>query len=108
MATGRPDYLDLNSDDERTADIAEGHDTDGDGLYDGAVPTGNDADGDGLDDVFDLLDRDVAYASNSTNGQFAEIFANFESPGTLERDWRERACKQQDCKPIGTERNQVP
>ena len=105
---GEPDYLDYNSDDERTADIAEGHDTDGDGLYDGPVPTGADADGDGLDDVFDQRDRDVAYVSNATNGQFAQVFANFEAPGTDERDWRERGCKQQDCKPIVTERNQVP
>ena len=105
---GQPDYLDLNSDDERTADLAEGHDTDGDGLYDGPLPTGADADGDGLDDVFDLRDRDDVLVSNATNGQYAQLFANFEAPGTEELDWRERACKQQDCTPIATERNQMP
>ena len=105
---GQPDYLDLNSDNERTADIAEGHDTDGDGLYDGPIPTGADADGDGLDDVFDLRDRALVLSSNASNGQFAQVFANFESPGTDERDWRERGCKQQDCKTIETERNQQP
>ena len=105
---GEPDYLDLNSDNERTADIAEGHDTDGDGLYDGPIPMGLDADGDGLDDVFDLRDRRAATATNAMNGVYAELFANFESPGTLERDWRERGCKQQDCKPLRTERNQRP
>ena len=105
---GEPDYLDLNSDDERTADLAEGHDTDGDGLYDGPLPTGADADADGLDDVFDLRDRDAVLVSNATNGQFAQRFANLEAPGTDERDWRERGCKQQDCKSIRTTRNQRP
>ncbi len=105
---GEPDYLDLNSDNERTSDLAEGHDYDGNGLYDGPEPTGADADGDGLDDVFDLLDRLVATTSNATNSQFAQNFSNAEIPATEELDWRERDCLQQDCKPLLTERNQKP
>ncbi len=105
---GEPDYLDLNSDNERTSDLAEGHDYDGNGLYDGPEPTGADADADGLDDVFDLLDRRVATTSNAANAQFAQNFSNAEVPGTEELDWREKSCKQQDCKPLLTERNQRP
>ena len=105
---GTPDYLDLNSDDERTADIAEAHDYDGDGFSDLPAPSGSDTDGDGLDDIFDLYVRGQAVTSNATNGRFAQFYSNQEAPATDERDWRERGCKQQDCLPLGTERNQRP
>lgn len=105
---GEPDYLDLNSDNERTSDLAEGHDYDGNGLYDGPEPLGLDTDGDGLDDVFDLLDRRIATTANAANSQYAQNFSNAEVPETDELDWREAGCKQQDCKTIVTERNQKP
>ena len=106
----QPDYLDLNSDNERTSDLAEGHDYDGDGLVDaGAVPLGTDADGDGLDDAFDVIDLDdllVAAAENPTNGRLVvEDLPNTQNPATVELDWRETDCKQQDCLPLGTQRN---
>ena len=105
---GTPDYLDLNSDDERTADLEEGHDYDGDGFADALAPTGNDADGDGLDDAFDVVTRVPGRASNASNNRYAQFFANAEAPGTEELDWRERGCRQQDCQPLETERNQRP
>ena len=106
----QPDYLDLNSDNERTSDLAEGHDRTGDGLIaDADLPLGTDADGDGLDDRFDVNVRAAAPALNATNNlAFAEQFPNFEIPGTTELDWRELSCKQQDCQPLRTTRNQRP
>ena len=108
--TDQPDYLDLNSDNERTSDLAEGHDRTGDGLIDPAdEPLGTDSDGDGLDDRFDVNVRSTNPALNPTNNlAFAEQFPNFEIPGTTELDWREEACKQQDCQTIRTTRNQRP
>ncbi len=105
---GTPDYLDLNSDDERTADIAEGHDYDGDGFSDALFALGSDADSDGLDDGFDVKVRGQANAGNATNMRFAQFFSNTEAPATEELDWRERGCKQQDCQPLETTRNQQP
>jgi len=103
---GQPDYLDLNSDDERTSDLAEGHDTNGDGLIaDADLPLGTDADGDGLDDAFDTVQRTLTPNTNAENAQFAALFPNLEDPGTAELDWRERGCKQQNCQPIATTRN---
>jgi len=58
---GTPDYLDLDSDDSEEVDNIEGHDTNGDGVINGAdapnadtgLFTGIDSDMDGLDDGFD-------------------------------------------------------
>lgn len=103
----QPDYLDLNSDNERTSDLAEGHDLDGDGLLDsGLEPLGLDSDNDGLDDRYDVLVLSSLPAQNASNGQsFAEQFPNLQNPGTTELDWRETDCKQQDCQTIKTTRN---
>ncbi len=103
----QPDYLDLNSDNERTSDLAEGHDFNGDGLLDtGWEPLGTDADQDGLDDRYDLLVLATDPAKNASNNlSFAEQFPNLQLPSTTELDWREVDCAQQDCQTISTTRN---
>lgn len=104
---GQPDYLDLNSDNERTSDLAEGNDFDGDGLIAEAdLPLGIDSDGDGLDDAFDTVILTLTPARNAENAQFAQLFPNLQNAGTTELDWRETGCKQQDCQAIATTRNQ--
>ena len=103
---GQPDYLDLNSDNERTSDLAEGNDRTGDGLIAAAdLPLGTDADGDGLDDAFDTIVLTATPSTNAENAQFASLYPNFQDPGTSELDWREDGCKQQNCQPILTTRN---
>lgn len=105
--TDQPDYLDLNSDNERTSDLAEGYDSDGDGLLDAPrTPTGVDSDGDGLDDRFDVLVITVTPKRNATNNNSAAfLFPNFQNPASDERDWRELDCSQQVCRPVATNRN---
>ncbi|MFK8057205.1 MAG: hypothetical protein AB8F78_13865 [Saprospiraceae bacterium] len=103
---GQPDYLDLNSDNERTSDLAEGNDTSGDGLIaDADLPLGTDADNDGLDDAFDTIVLTATPNTNAENAQFAELMPNLQDPGTTELDWREQGCKQQNCQTIATIRN---
>ena len=106
----QPDYLDLNSDNERTSDLAEGYDLDGDGLLDpGFEPLGTDADGDGLDDRYDVLALNTNPADNPSNARsFAQQFPNFQVPATTEPDFREVDCLAQDCRELRTIRNQGP
>ena len=59
--TGRPNYLDIDADDDGIVDNIEAQPTIG---Y--LVPTGNDADGDGIDDAYD--NNDAAFAGLANNG----------------------------------------
>ncbi|WP_412468438.1 Calx-beta domain-containing protein [Pedobacter sp. KLB.chiD] len=81
---GRPDYLDLDADNDGDSDTIEAYDTDNNGVAN-TVAVGADADKDGLDDAFD--NNDTAY--NPTNGQTPTAFPNLDTPTTPERDWRE-------------------
>ncbi len=81
---GKPDYLDLDSDNDGDSDTIEAYDTDNNGVAN-VIALGSDADKDGLDDAFD--NNDAAY--NPTNGQTPASFPNLDTPATAERDWRE-------------------
>ncbi|MEI6948012.1 hypothetical protein V9K67_12515 [Paraflavisolibacter sp. H34] len=60
-AFGRPNYLDIDSDDDGIPDIIEGQTTLG---Y--VAPSGADSDADGIDDAYD--NNDAAYAGGASNG----------------------------------------
>ncbi|WP_167335410.1 Calx-beta domain-containing protein [Pedobacter kyungheensis] len=81
---GKPDYLDLDSDNDGDSDTIEAYDTDNNGVAN-VIAVGTDADKDGLDDAFDNNDA----ANNPTNAQNPGSFPNLDTPGTPERDWRE-------------------
>ena len=108
----QPDYLDLNSDNERTSDLAEAYATDATGLLPAAwTPLGLDSDGDGLDDRYDNLARTALPAWNAANGDLAgarpaALFPKFQNPAGLEPDFRTTDCKQQDCRQLQTTRKQ--
>ena len=110
----QPDYLDLNSDNERTSDLYEGNATAPEGiLVPSEFPSGFDADGDGLDDRFDNVTVAAEPRFNPTNGTAAtlkpaERFPQFQNGATREPDFREVDCPQQDCQTLQTTRNQQP
>ena len=88
---GTPDYLDLDSDDSEEVDAIEGHDTNGDGVINGAdapnadtgLFTGVDSDSDGLDDGFD---NDDAMFDSTNNSLQPSSHPSFDAgPDT---DWR--------------------
>ncbi|SDD06159.1 Calx-beta domain-containing protein [Pedobacter soli] len=81
---GKPDYLDLDSDNDGDSDTIEAYDTDNNGVAN-VIAVGTDADKDGLDDAFDNNDA----ANNPTKAQSPGSFPNLDTPGTPERDWRE-------------------
>ena len=58
---GKPNYLDIDSDNDGITDNVEGQTTAG---Y--QLPSGADADGDGIDDVYD--NNDASFAGNPNNG----------------------------------------
>ena len=81
--TDKPDYLDMDSDNDGVSDWVEGWDSNNDNVAD-VTPSGMDNDGDGLDDAFDNNDNAV----NPTNSQTPMDFPNMDG-GTIQRDWRE-------------------
>jgi hypothetical protein len=80
--TDQPDYLDLNSDNDKDPDTIEGWDTDNDG-FPNTVTTGIDTDGDGL-----LNGYDATVGPDPADGKTANSFPANDG-GTPERDWRE-------------------
>ena len=88
-----PDYLDLDTDNDREPDLIEGHDTNGDGVINGAdSPVANtgtggaaDVDGDGLLDGFD----NNTSSTDATNTSLQPISHPNADGQTAERDWRE-------------------
>ncbi|MFK8045744.1 MAG: hypothetical protein AB8B72_09620, partial [Crocinitomicaceae bacterium] len=92
--TDNPDYTDLDSDNDGEDDILEGHDTNGNGVIDGAElsPAGTDADGDGLDDNFDTLPLTPANTfTNAGNGTVTPLteYPDVDNPGIGDVDYRE-------------------
>jgi hypothetical protein len=90
---GKPDYLDLNSDNDGLVDAIEGWDTDGNSIAN-ITPAGTDADGDGLDDAYDQVNgrnsaTNVIDTPGGNTGQSANDYPNVTTPSNPERDWRE-------------------
>ncbi len=97
-----PDYLDTDSDNDNETDAIEGHDTNGDGIVNGAdspnantgVSGGNaDSDGDGL---FDGWDNNTASTDATNGGLNPNSHPDVDIPLTGERDWRELFCVDTD------------
>ncbi len=94
--TDNPDYLDLDTDNDGEPDTIEGHDTNGDGVVNGAdAPiTANtglsggtaDIDGDGL---LDGYDNNTASTDATNTGLNPNSHPDVDVPATPERDWRE-------------------
>ena len=88
----RPDYLDLDSDEDQEPDNIEGHDSDGDGIADNAsnantgVYVGTDADLDGLDDGYD---NNIGSLDPTDGGLTPSSYIDFDDLISAERDWRE-------------------
>jgi len=88
---GTPDYLDLDSDGSEEIDAIEGHDTNGDGVVNGAdspnantgLFIGTDSDKDGLDDGFD---NDVATVDPTNLNLNPSSHPSFD--GGPDTDWR--------------------
>ena len=81
---GKPDYIDLNSDNDIREDAIEAWDLDNDGIAETTL-LNIDSDNDGLDDAYD---NNTALV-NPTNSQVPTDFPNNDDPDTSERDWRE-------------------
>jgi len=81
---GIPDFLDVDSDNDRVPDYIEGHDANADGKPD-FVLRGVDVDADGLDDGFDTVNRYESYSTNMT-GSNAPM-QDFDGDG--QKDWRD-------------------
>ena len=79
FATGRPNYLDLDSDDDGIVDNIEGQSTTG-----WLAPTGTDADGDGLDNAYD--NNDAAFAGGPGNGITPNNQENDSEPDYVDGD----------------------
>ncbi len=90
----RPDYLDLDSDEDQESDRIEGHDSDGDGIPDNSsnantgVYAGTDTDLDGLDDGYD---NNIGSLDPTDGGLTPSSYIDFDDVVTAERDWRETA-----------------
>jgi hypothetical protein len=94
-AADNPDYLDLDTDNDGIADVIEGHDTNGDGVVNGAdapnsstgLPGGTaDIDGDGLLDGYD----NNTVSTDATNTTLTpDSYPDAKNGITVERDWRE-------------------
>lgn len=88
---GIPDYLDIDSDNTEEVDAIEGHDTNGDGVINGAdtpnadtgIFVGTDADNDGLDDGYD--NNDALFDATNTLLQPSSHPSFDAGPDT---DWR--------------------
>jgi hypothetical protein len=90
---GKPDYLDINSDNDGLVDAIEGWDTNGNSIAN-ITPAGSDADGDGLDDAYDQVNgrnstTNVIDTPGGNTGQSANDYPNVTTPSNPERDWRE-------------------
>ena len=94
-AADNPDYLDLDTDNDGIADVIEGHDTNGDGVVNGAdspnsgtgLPGGlADVDGDGL---LDGYDNNTASTDATNTTLTANSHPDAKNGITVERDWRE-------------------
>ena len=79
FATGKPNYLDLDSDDDGIVDNIEGQSTSG-----WVAPAGTDADGDGLDDAYD--NNDAAFAGGPGNGITPNNQENDAKPDYIDSD----------------------
>ena len=79
FATGKPNYLDLDSDDDGIVDNIEGQSTSG---Y--VAPAGVDSDGDGIDDSYD--NNDAAFAGGIANGITPNNQENDANPDYLDGD----------------------
>src|SRR4029078_13013985 len=79
FATGKPNYLDIDSDDDGIVDNIEGQTTSG---Y--IAPAGADADGDGLDNAYD--NNDAAFAGTAGNGITPNNQTNDANPDYLDGD----------------------
>ncbi|WP_197043958.1 cadherin-like domain-containing protein, partial [Aureispira sp. CCB-QB1] len=94
-AADNPDYLDLDTDNDGIPDVIEGHDTNGDGVVNGAdSPNANtglsggtaDVDGDGL---LDGYDNNTANTNATNIGLNPNSHPDAKNEITVERDWRE-------------------
>lgn len=95
-----PDYRDLDSDADGSADLCEGNDWNFDGrCNEPLILTGADADGDGLDDLFDLINSATNVKGTSSNMGNGGSTSGDGTPGTRatvqktnvaqpDRDWR--------------------
>ena len=81
-ATGLPDYLDTDSDDDTVDDAIEGHDANNDGIAD-TSPAMNDGDDDGLDDNYDNIVLPAAGNATGSNSPLQN------TDGDADRDWRD-------------------
>jgi len=88
-ATGEPDYLDSDSDQDGFSDLIEAYDTDNDGSTNTSLANA-DADKDGLDDNFDNIVGPNASTNPSNNNQTSNSFTNLDQTASSERDWREK------------------
>lgn len=79
FATGKPNYLDIDSDDDGIVDNIEGQTTTG---Y--IAPAGTDADGDGIDDAYD--NNDAAFAGGAGNGITPNNVENDADPDYVDPD----------------------
>ena len=79
FATGKPNYLDIDSDDDGIVDNIEGQSTTG---Y--VAPAGTDTDGDGLDDAYD--NNDAAFAGGAGNGITPNNVENDADPDYVDGD----------------------
>ena len=79
FATGKPNYLDIDSDDDGIVDNIEGQSTTG---Y--VAPAGTDSDGDGLDDAYD--NNDAAFAGGAGNGITPSNVENDADPDYVDGD----------------------
>ncbi len=88
----RPDFLDLDADEDQEPDSIEGHDTDGDAVPDAGsnartgVYAGTDSDQDGLDDGYD---NNIGSLDPTDGGMTPNSYVDFDDVVSPERDWRE-------------------
>jgi hypothetical protein len=79
FATGKPNYLDIDSDDDGIVDNIEGQSTSG---Y--VAPAGADSDGDGIDNAYD--NNDAAFAGGTGNGITPNNQENDANPDYVDPD----------------------
>lgn len=79
FATGQPNYLDIDSDDDGIVDIIEGQTTTG---Y--VAPSGTDSDADGIDNSYD--NNDAAFAGGAGNGITPNNVENDADPDYIDPD----------------------
>ncbi len=79
--SGRPNYLDIDADNDGIPDNIEGQTTAG---Y--IAPSGTDTDGDGIDDAYDNVDTNGTFGGNANNGIIPTNTDGADNPDYLDLD----------------------